>query len=50
MSLKGNIKMDLKQVRNNVVVLKFRAQDIEFVTCLCERRNESKNMANFLTR
>jgi hypothetical protein len=48
-ALKGNIKMDLKQVRHDVV-WKFWAQDIDFVTCLFERDNESQNMVNFLIR
>ena len=38
-ALKDNIKLDLKQVRHDDVVWKFWAQDIDFVTCLCERCN-----------
>jgi hypothetical protein len=49
-ALKGNIKMDLKQVRHDVVVWKFWAEDIDFVRCLFKRDNESKYMVNFLTR
>jgi len=30
----------MKQVRHDVVVSKSRAQDIEFVSCLCECGNE----------
>ena len=42
--------MDLKQVRHDVVVWKFWAQNIDFVTCLFERGNESQYMVSFLTR
>ena len=38
-ALKDNIKLDLKQVRHDDVVWKFWAQDIDFVTCLCESCN-----------
>jgi len=40
-AIKDNIKIDFKQVRHDVVVPKSRAQNIEFVSCLCECGNES---------